>query len=129
MQMVRVLSVLLLLGAQAAGGSVFGMLRVCRMQAALATRSHCHCPHQLKKGHRDAGPGLVADCCGTPAKKSLPPAVVSPPRTTPMPALAVAAPQWTSAPADAGALSDLYQSDVHPSQGPPLFLRIQTLLS
>jgi hypothetical protein len=126
MQMFRVLSMLLLLGAQAAGG--VGMLRVCRMEAVEAPRRNCHCPHQLKQGPQEAGTRLVADCCDSLAKKAVPPAVVSPPRTTPAPALAVAAPQWTSAPAEEGALSELYLKDLHPSQGPPIFLRVQTLL-
>jgi hypothetical protein len=126
MQMFRVLSMLFLLGAQALGG--VGMLRICRMQAAETSRPTCHCPHQVSQGEHDAGTRLVADCCDSLAKKSVPPAVVSPPRTTPMPALAVAAPQWVSGPAEEGALSELYLPDLHPAQGPPLFLRIQTLL-
>ncbi|MGA9521703.1 MAG: hypothetical protein WBV82_09575 [Myxococcaceae bacterium] len=126
----RSLSMLLLVGWQAVGGGLFGMLHECKMRAeAQAEARECYCPHKKADPSDWTGATLEVDCCeshellgGTPA------AVVDSQRFISAVAAPVELAYWNLAPADEGALSALHLRDVQFAQGPPLFLKIRTLL-
>ncbi len=127
----RTLSILLVVGWQAAGGGMFGMLHQCRMAAeAHAEARECYCPHKkAQQQEQHTGATLKVDCCDAHELLDASPAVaVDTQRTNLLPALAVEPPSWSLAPADESALTELYLRDVHFAQGPPLFLKIRTLL-
>jgi hypothetical protein len=123
------LSMLLVVGFQAAGGGLFGMLHECKMRAeAQAEASECHCPHK-KSEQPYAGAELKIDCCEAHDLLDGSPAIAV---ETHRLGIALAEPvelaHWNLPPADEGALTALHLRDVQFAQGPPLFLKIRTLL-
>lgn len=124
----RTLGMTLLLGWHVMAGGVGNLLHTCRM-AAEVQASSCRCPHQQKK---DDGSDQLrrADCCSEElVRADNRPAVREGARALEFfaapvpPALSVALVDETSLPAQV-----LAWRTGPPSQGPPLFLKVRTLL-
>ncbi|WNG18846.1 hypothetical protein [Cystobacter fuscus] len=125
----RLFTLVLLLGWQAVASGV-GLAHFCPKQAS--TLSACHCPHGEKKAetvpHDETA--LRKDCCDALDRHIPAPALVdvsshaSPLGVPPSPP-----PVWMTvqAPEDSGRLS-LALWDTPHAQGPPVFLRIRSLL-
>ncbi|MBZ4420214.1 hypothetical protein [Myxococcus sp. RHSTA-1-4] len=130
-QALRIFTLALLLGWQAVAAGAGGPAHFCQKQ--VETRSaECHCPHGEMKAEKapHGQPALRMDCCEEPGWEMPPPAfadvsshshLVAPP-----PALL---PRWLSIrPPEGGRLPMLARWETPPAQGPPVFLRIRSLL-
>lgn len=129
----RLLALALLIGWQVVASGVAGLGHYCERQVQTGA-SKCRCSHGealAKGGDSHGGPMLVSDCCDEPHWELPAPTeaglsshgtfVVAPP------ALPLAAWLPVRAPEHGPQLS-LSLWDVPHSQGPPVFLRIRTLL-
>lgn len=125
----RIFTLALLLGWQAIASGV-GLAHYCPKQAATSTT--CNCPHKVKKAEkapRDETT-LRKDCCDALDWKAPAPAIVDvsshafplavPPAPPPM-GLTFKAPEG-------GGRPSLALWDMPHAQGPPVFLRIRSLL-
>ncbi|WP_375769224.1 hypothetical protein NR798_47405 [Archangium gephyra] len=125
----RIFTLALLLGWQAVASGV-GLAHYCPKQAA--TTRNCHCPHEEKEA-RNASPDeamVRKDCCDALDRDLPAPALVDvsshaaslaiPPAPPPM-GLLFKAPEG-------GSRLSLALWDMPQAQGPPVFLRIRTLL-
>lgn len=125
----RIFTLALLLGWQAVASGV-GLAHDCPKQASTGTA--CKCPHEVKKAENasPAGPLVRKDCCDALDRDVPAPALVEASGHAFAFALPPASPpRWLAlkAPEESGRLS-LALRDSPPAQGPPVFLRIRSLL-
>jgi len=128
----RIFTLALLFGWQAVAIGASGPAHFCPKQAE-ARASECHCPHGAVKAepvpHGEAT--LRSDCCEEPGWELPEPAVadVSSSHSALLAATPVPLPaQPTVRPIEGGHLRSLALWDTPYAQGPPVFLRIRSLL-
>lgn len=126
----RTFTLALLFAWQAASAGASGPAHFCPRQ--VQTRSStCHCPHGLEKAAASrAETTLRMDCCDEPGWKL--PALVVADVSSDFPPLAVSPtplPVWLALRSiQGGPLLTLARWDTPHAQGPPVFLRIRSLL-
>ncbi|WNG28350.1 hypothetical protein F0U62_33340 [Cystobacter fuscus] len=125
----RLLTLALLLGWQAVASGVW-LTHFCPKQAATLTA--CDCPHAEKKAEKASHDetALRKDCCDALDRDIPAPALVDvSSHVSPLGVPQSPPPVWLAvqAPEDSGRLS-LALWDTPPAQGPPVFLRIRSLL-
>jgi len=126
----RIFTLALLLGWQAMASGLGGLAHYCPKQAG--ARTLCKCPHAERKtqhGSHDQ-PTLWKDCCDALGQPIPAPAVADRSNHTVPPALPPAPPpSWLMPTAPEGGLRAAFSLwDSPHSQGPPVFLRIRSLL-
>ncbi|MCY1077860.1 hypothetical protein [Archangium lansingense] len=124
----RIFTLALLLGWQVASG--VGLAHFCPKQAATGTA--CKCPHEEKKAETSSHDGttLRKDCCDALDRELLGPALVDvSSHASPLAVPPASLPVWLAfkAPEGGGRLSFALWDTPH-AQGPPVFLRIRSLL-
>ncbi|NTX10391.1 hypothetical protein FJV41_22045 [Myxococcus llanfairpwllgwyngyllgogerychwyrndrobwllllantysiliogogogochensis] len=130
----RLLTLVLLLGWQVAASGVAGLGHYCEKQVQTrASKCRCHEHSKADSSHADSHgqPTLQWDCCEEPhwdlpaptegSVSSASPFVAPPVAVPPVAWLPLKAPEW-------GSQRSLSLWNMPPSQGPPVFLRIRTLL-
>ncbi|MFP2904905.1 hypothetical protein ACLESD_07590 [Pyxidicoccus sp. 3LFB2] len=127
----RIFTLVLLLGWQAVAAGASGPAHFCQKQAEKRS-AECHCPHgELKAELAPHGqPTLRMDCCDEPGWELPPPtfADVSSHSFLAAPVLALL-PGWLEVrPPEGGRLQSFALWDTPRAQGPPVFLRIRSLL-
>jgi hypothetical protein len=125
----RLFTLALLLGWQAVASGV-GLSHFCPKQATTLTA--CDCPHTEKKAEKAPHDEttLRRDCCDALDRDIPPPALVDvSSHASPLVVPLAPPPVWSTlqAPEDSGHLS-LALWDTPHAQGPPVFLRIRSLL-
>jgi hypothetical protein len=127
----RIFTLALLLGWQAVAVGASGPAHFCQKQVERRS-AKCHCPHgELKAAQAPhSQPTLRMDCCDEPGWKLPAPTfadttsnsfLVAPPADLP--------PTWLSvSPPEGGRLPSLALWEAPRAQGPPVFLRIRSLL-
>jgi hypothetical protein len=127
----RIFTLALLLGWQAVAVGASGSAHVCQRQIERHS-DHCKCPHgELKAAHApDASPVLRSDCCDEPGWELPAPTFADLSGHSALFALQPALlPTWLSVrPPQTGAVHSFTVRDRPLAQGPPVFLRIRTLL-
>ncbi|GEN13442.1 hypothetical protein SAMN05443572_11729 [Myxococcus fulvus] len=131
----RILTLVLLVGWQVLASGVAGLGHYCEKQVATrATKCRCH-EHEKEGGHKASsspdGPALSWNCCEEPhwdlpapteaGGSSGAPFVVAPPVLLPVAWVSPRPPEWVPQ-------RSLSWWQVPPAQGPPVFLRVRTLL-
>ncbi|AGC41474.1 hypothetical protein MYSTI_00115 [Myxococcus stipitatus DSM 14675] len=128
----RLLTLALLLGWQVVASGVAGLGHYCERQVQRRS-SKCECPHTEAHAADDARsqPAFQSDCCDEPhwdlpapteaSLSSYSPFLAAPPALPPAAWLHAQAPAY-------GPQRSLALWDVPHAQGPPVFLRIRTLL-
>jgi hypothetical protein len=129
MSFVRVLSLVMVLSAQALASGGGALLRVCEMGGETAMR-HCPCAEKVK-AERARHPGSQLDrasCCAierSPAEQAPVATVAFHPDSVEVPALApVRLPRLVPV----AAAIDVIQREGPRAQGPPVFLKVRSLL-
>ncbi|QRN94356.1 hypothetical protein JRI60_35215 [Archangium violaceum] len=124
----RIFTLALLLGWQAVASGV-GLPHFCPKQARTSTA--CQCPHEEKKAEKASHDetALRKDCCDALERDIPAPALVDASGHASPLAVPPASPVWltSKAPESGGRLS-LALWDTPQAQGPPVFLRLRSLL-
>ena len=125
---VRAIGLIAVLGWQALSGGADALLHVCRADTQKVMTCHCPKSHAVQKQATEQTSIRRADCCATEripsdhsprlAQQVRPDLVAAPVMPGVLPALA----------SDLDPARQIALRDVSPSQGPPVFLRIRTLL-
>ncbi len=126
----RIFTLALLLGWQAVATGLGGLAHFCPKQAE--TRTACECPHGEKKAEQAAHDQttLRMDCCDAPGQELPAPALAGfSSHTSPLAVPPALPPMWLTRRAPEGGLHvSLALWDTPHAQGPPVFLRIRSLL-
>ncbi|QSQ27503.1 hypothetical protein JY651_22450 [Pyxidicoccus parkwayensis] len=127
----RLFTLALLLGWQAVAIGASGPAHYCPKQIERRS-THCRCPHGLEKAEQapHARAMLRMDCCDEPGWR-LPAPAFADVTSTPFVIVAPLAlpPTWLDVrPPEGGPLPSLASWEAPRAQGPPVFLRIRTLL-
>lgn len=122
----RAYSFLALFAVQAVAGGVLGVVHLCSATKAM---ERCACPHGKKAD--DPHSWRAIDCCDTQALRAVAPATPDSVRLdvplVPQPALA---PAWMVPQLDDAEARPAFAWNVAPpGQGPPIYLKVQSLLN